>query len=237
MRFNDIVPNDSLDKPFTLTQYSFTYIDSIHSTYGFGAAEGYSSSYADSVDSLEDGSIEDSQDDENYSPQSEDVFITCEEFISGFLPLINQLPNEITLELSGKLVVLAEFWLGVHRAVQCPLRPSEAPQSSDFNAAGNSLRPSSSSKSGERKRAFSDGNGSSPPGDGGDDRRKRFKTRPDPQQAESNRRWACPFYQREPHRYCLGKWRLCAKSPGFREVHRVKSAYPLHIPKVLECIH
>jgi hypothetical protein len=223
VRFNDIVPNDSLGKPFTLTQYFFTYVDSIHSTSGFGAAEGYSSSYADSVDSLEDGSIEDSQDDENHSPpQSGDEFVTSEVFVSGFLPLINQLPNEIALELSRKLVVLAEFWLGVHGAVQCPLRPSETPQSSDFDAAGNSLTPSSSSKSGERKRASSDGDGSSPPGDGGDGRRKRFKTRPEPQPQESNRRWACPFYQREPHRYCLGKWRLCAKSPGFREVHRVK---------------
>lgn len=39
-------------------------------------------------------------------------------------------------------------------------------------------------------------------------------------------KWACPYYQREPHRYCVetdfGDYRKCAKSPGFDQVHRVK---------------
>jgi hypothetical protein len=42
----------------------------------------------------------------------------------------------------------------------------------------------------------------------------------------SRKMWACPYYKREPHRYCvvteLGDFRKCAKSPGFSEVHRVK---------------
>lgn len=42
----------------------------------------------------------------------------------------------------------------------------------------------------------------------------------------TGKRWACPYYQKEPHRYCteglFGDYRNCSKSPGFSEVHRVK---------------
>jgi len=57
--------------------------------------------------------------------------------------------------------------------------------------------------------------------------------------AESRPMWACPFYKREPHRYCdkteLGDFRKCARSPGFPEVHRVKSVYPISFWSMLTC--
>jgi hypothetical protein len=46
------------------------------------------------------------------------------------------------------------------------------------------------------------------------------------QSTGDRKRWACPFYRREPHLYCIatefGDFRACAKSPGFSELHRVK---------------
>jgi hypothetical protein len=181
-----------------------------------------SSSYADSVDSLENESSEDSQDEErnNYSPSYEE-FALYSDFISGVRPLFDQIPDELSIELSRRLAFLFDSWLSSHIPLQCPAQPSGPPTTSNCNTGNSNLNQTRPVVNGQ-KRASSDGNGSSPPGDNSDGNRKRPRTKAEPPSGSSRRGWACPYYQREPHRYCIGEWRLCAKSPGFSQVHRVK---------------
>ena len=188
-----------------------------------GKEEVASSSYADSVDSLENESTEDSQDDIETTGWEE--LATCQDTLYGFLPLFDLLPHEISVELISKLQFWMDRWLNNQSILQRPLQSAEAYQGFGSSAPGAS--PTLSTPSGSRqKRASSDGDGSSSPGGRGGSNGKRPKTRQESQTGNNTRRCACPYYQREPHRYCQGKWRLCAKNPGFREVHRVKSVSP-----------
>ena len=174
---------------------------------------------------MENDSTEDSQDDIE-TPGWVD-FATCQDVLYGFLPLLDSLPHELSVELISKLEFLMERWLNKQGILQRPVQYAEAHQSSGSSAPGTS--PTLSAPRGKRQkreRASSDGDGSSSPGGGGGGNSKRPKTRQESQTGNTTRRWSCPYYQREPHRYCQGKWRLCAKSPGFREVHRVKSVSP-----------
>jgi hypothetical protein len=172
---------------------------------------------------LENESTEDSQDDIE-TPGWEE-FATCPDILYGFLPLFDLLPRELSVELISKLEILMDRWLNKQGILQRPVQDAEAHQSSGSSAPGTS--PTFSTPSGSRqRRASSDGDGSSSPGGRGGGNGKRPRTRQESQTGNAIRRWACPYYQREPHRYCQGKWRICAKSPGFREVHRVKSVSP-----------
>jgi hypothetical protein len=178
-----------------------------------------SSSYVYSVDSLEDESAEDSQDDDGKNLVCDDS-ATCHDFLSDIQPLLDQLPNEISMQLRSRVACLIEAWLS-HKNLQRPVHPCENSQPSSSTTVASNLTTTAQTGTG-RKRAPSDGDGSSPSGDRGDGNGKRPKARVALQPGSNNRRWACPYYQREPHRYCLGEWRLCAKSPGFSQVHRVK---------------
>jgi hypothetical protein len=84
-----------------------------------------------------------------------------------------------------------------------------------------------SSKSDSKKRR-QDENGEQSPDRGDNNPRKRQKLYSGLDVGEGPK-WACPFYQREPERYCVetefGDFRNCAKSPGFVQVHRVKYVY------------
>jgi hypothetical protein len=180
-----------------------------------------SSSYAESVDSLENEPTEGSQNDETIPGLDE--YATVEDILHEFRPLIEQLPTELSIELGRTLAFLTERWLDNQNIQQRPVPARETPRTSDSNAAEASLTavpPSGTAK----KRASSNEYGSFSPGEGnrGGGNGKRPKNTLDQHSESTTRRWACPYYQREPHRYCLGKWRLCAKSPGFSEVHRVK---------------
>jgi hypothetical protein len=83
------------------------------------------------------------------------------------------------------------------------------------------------SKSDSQKRR-QDENGEKSPDRGDNNPRKRQKLYGGLDMGEGPK-WACPFYQREPERYCveteLSDFRKCAKSPGFPQVHRVKYVY------------
>jgi hypothetical protein len=135
-----------------------------------------SSSYADSVDSLENESSEDSQDEErnNYSPSYEE-FALYSDFISGVRPLFDQIPDELSIELSRRLAFLFDSWLSSHIPLQCPAQPSGPPTTSNCNTGNSNLNQTRPVVNGQ-KRASSDGNGSSPPGDNSDGNRKRPRT-------------------------------------------------------------
>jgi hypothetical protein len=100
--------------------------------------------------------------------------------------------------------------------------------SGSFDSARYGCAPESSkSISNSKKRASRDGDGEPLDTDDGGHHKKRKLN------GESNtkdrRKWACPFYEREPYRCCVetesGDFRKFARSPGFDQVHRVKSVY------------
>jgi hypothetical protein len=110
--------------------------------------------------------------------------------------------------------------------------------SSSFNfsqAGGNSERTTSNSRSQKRPLDEDD----EEPSNNGDNNPRKRQNLNGTLDAECRRTWACPFYQREPHRYCditeLGDFRKCAKSPGFVELHRVKSVYQNSFWYILTC--
>lgn len=105
---------------------------------------------------------------------------------------------------------------------------NSASASGSFDSAQYECAPESSkSISNSKKRASRDGDGEPPDTDDeGRHKKRRLKGKSN---TKDRRKWACPFYQREPHRYCVetefGDFRKCARSPGFDLVHRVKSVY------------
>lgn len=151
--------------------------------------------------------------------------------LSMLRPLFATLSDEISQPLTHDLTLLFDSW-AVSGSLERPSHPpssssSTPPQSQENGSAGSSTEHTSSSGSGKR-RALCDG--SEPPGDGdddqnGDETRKRLRLNSQSQE-DTAPRWACPFYQRSPHHYCVeteyGDYRKCAKSPGFSGVHRVK---------------
>ena len=186
-----------------------------------------SSSYADSVDSLEYESMEDSQDEErnNYLPSCIEEFALYSEYISGFQGLFDRLPDELEMELRDWLANLTasllHSWLNNYTPLQCPAQPSGPPTTSTYDATNSSSNPTPPVGGGQ-KRTSSDANGSFPTGDNSEGNRKRPRTKVEPLSGSRRRGWACPYYQRDPHQYCVGEWHLCAKGPGFSQVHRVK---------------
>lgn len=100
--------------------------------------------------------------------------------------------------------------------------------SGSFDSARYGCTPEGSKLvSNSKKRASRDGDGE-PPDTDDEGRRKKRKLKEEPN-TKDRRKWACPFYQRKPYQYCVetefGDFRKCARSPGFDQVHRVKSVY------------
>ncbi|KAH0559336.1 hypothetical protein GP486_004144 [Trichoglossum hirsutum] len=145
--------------------------------------------------------------------------------LSLLYPLFASLPDEITQSLIPSLTLLFNSWAS-SGSLERPAHSSTSPSSTAQlkNLAGGSFGQAPFYRSGEKRRLP---DGSESPGDGneGEGNRKRLNLDSN-YQGGLVRRWACPFYQRSPHRYCVqteyGDFRKCAKSPGFREVHRVK---------------
>jgi hypothetical protein len=189
----------------------------------------------DSVNSFEDDSPEDGSGDEDRNATmgcwSTSGGLSSENMLSMLRPLFATLPEEISQPLTRDLTLLFNSW-DVVGSLERPSHPpssssSTPPQSQGNGSAESSTEHASSSGSG-KKRPLRDGSES--PGDGdndknGDETRKCLRLNSQNQE-DMALRWACPFYQRSPHRYCVeteyGDYRKCAKSPGFSGVHRVK---------------
>jgi hypothetical protein len=137
---------------------------------------------------------------------------------------INNVPCETVSQLYTIFTGLIETKMSLPTTIQSAAGEDTHPPSSDFSQAGNGLENTQSSKGGQ-KRTLGDDDKESPERDDNDNRRKRPRLNGGID-ARSRQKWACPFYQREPHRYCVetefGDFRKCARSPGFDQVHRVK---------------
>jgi hypothetical protein len=183
------------------------------------------SSESNSINSFEDDLTEYSHGDSTSYSTWPTHGAGSEELLTAIQPLLDQLPSEISGSLSNELLSLFGIWLGnrpAYRQIACDDTPSS---SNSQIRPGNTPTPTNSTGS-VPKRLSDDGSGySNPSGNSGDGRRKRPRnTSLTP--SVSSRRWACPYYQRDPHSYCVagdfGDYRKCSRSPGFSQVHRVK---------------
>jgi hypothetical protein len=143
---------------------------------------------------------------------------------------LDHLPDDILIPLFTSLTALFKSKAYALTAVQ-PAENSTS-GSGSFDSAQYRYNPESSrSISNSKKRAARDGDGESPDTDDeGHHKKRRLKGESN---SKDRRKWACPFYQREPYRYCVetefGDFRKCARSPGFDQVHRVKSVSYSHL--------
>jgi hypothetical protein len=122
---------------------------------------------------------------------------------------------------------LVESWMSILVTIQSTVSGDTNPPSSNFSQVGSASKHKQSNK-GSQKRTLDDDDHGSSDRDDNNNRRKRQKYYGGIE-AKGRQKWACPFYQREPHRYCFetefGDFRKCARSPGFDQVHRVKSGF------------
>jgi hypothetical protein len=184
------------------------------------------------VNFLDDDSTEASSGDEGEGSK-EETRVSLEgmrsEHILPFLqPLLRIVPVRLQEDLISDLKILFDFWAS-QLCCQHPSAPPDASSQSpsnaqqSFSAAFSSVNPSRICFG--KKRALEDGSEHSGDEGDGDESRKRKKLQ-SKCHPEPLLRWACPFYQRSPHHFCVeteyGDFRKCAKSPGFSGVHRVK---------------
>jgi hypothetical protein len=151
-------------------------------------------------------------------------------FAIGFMKYLRPLPAALARDIARLIYRLyASKLFGFDRPVdeddpEGSRPPKTIPTS---HTPGNTSQQSKDA----RKRP-SDNNGS--PGRGGGDpgSPKRPKMGAPPAcLAQNERGWACPFYARDPEKYCaqgeFADYRRCSRSPGFQsDVHRVKYAPP-----------
>lgn len=185
--------------------------------------EATESSEANSINSFEDDLTEYSHEDSTLYSAGQVPNAGAEEFLAAIQPLLDQLPIVIASSLGNELLSLFGIWLGnraTYRQAPCDDTPSSSnsqrpPENTPTNSTGS-----------VPKRLSDDGSGfSNPSGESGDGKRKRPRN-VSQTPSGSTKKWACPYYQRDPHSYCVvgdfGDYRKCSKSPGFSEVHRVK---------------
>jgi len=190
-----------------------------------GSQEITEASEANSVNSFEDDLTEYSHGDSAIYSAEQVQNAGSEEFLVAIQPLLDRLPVEIASSLGNELLSLFGIWLGSrapYHQTPCDGTPSS---STSQNPQRNTHTPTNSTGS-VQKRLSDDGSGySDPSGNSGDGKRKRPRN-VSQTPSGSTRKWACPYYQRDPHSYCVvgdfGDYRKCSRSPGFSEVHRVK---------------
>lgn len=103
-------------------------------------------------------------------------------------------------------------------------------QSQSATLEERALRVEQSGEAGGSAGGRSYGRGLPPPGhegeegsDGGGDDKRRKRPRLASASSEETKRFACPYYKRNPRKYC--KWTSCP-GPGWDEIHRVKFVVP-----------
>jgi hypothetical protein len=126
---------------------------------------------------------------------------------------INSVPCEKVSQLYTMFTGLIETRMSLPPTVQSAAGEDTHPPSSDVSQAGNGLVNTQPSKGGQ-KRTLGDDDKESPERDDNNNRRKRPRLYGGID-VRSRQKRACPFYQREPHQYCveteLGDFRKCAR--------------------------
>ena len=149
------------------------------------------------------------------------------DFTALFMQVLlrNDIPLDTVIQLCTIFAPLVASWMSTLATSQSAAGGGTPPLTSDFSEAGSTQTHTQPSNGGQ-KRTLGDDDKESPDQDDDNNRRKRQKLYGGID-AGSRQKWACPYYQREPHRYCVetefGDFRKCARSPGFDQVHRVKS--------------
>ncbi len=183
------------------------------------------SSEANSINSFEDDLTEHSHDDSAFLSTGQAQDAGSEELLAAIQPLLDKLPCENASSLGNELLSLFGIWLGNRPPYQQVLCDGTPSSSNSQNPHGNTLTPTNSTGS-VPKRLSDDGSGYSNPSDNSGDGKRKRPRNISQTTLEPMRRWACPYYQRDPHFYCVagdfGDYRKCSRSPGFSEVHRVK---------------
>jgi hypothetical protein len=179
-----------------------------------------------SVDSFEDDFTDSSRDDQN--SDQEDSFLRLQvgrskDALSAFRSTLDQQPDDVASYLTDQISSLFDAWLRCLAVLQHTGRPySSSSSSNSQRLAPKPLDAAFRAGNGKRQSNNEDESGSSPPGDGSNGDRKRSRVSSE----VSKKKWACPFYRRNPRYYCMerefGDYRSCSKRHGFSEVHRVK---------------
>jgi hypothetical protein len=180
-------------------------------------------------DSNESTSEKDDDDDEDSAyPPSMIEEVQFPHFVASIRPALLKLPTEIRIEVFNRLESFFCNWLEnkgpVQHAPSEQTSPSSASPPSRSQSGSNQTSNPTSDSSGKVSSAVP----GSAPKKNNDERPKKRRKRELSSYADSltGPQWACPFYRREPYRYCVvtrfGDFRKCAKSPGFSSPHRVK---------------
>ncbi|RDW85220.1 hypothetical protein BP6252_02810 [Coleophoma cylindrospora] len=190
-------------------------------------------SETDSIGSLEsesDDTIDDFRDDlHRYHREESSGDVAClvtnvnlQDFLLASRQILSHLPSQIAQSLSNSLSSLFESWITLLATSQ-QASPNATSSGSFSHSQGESTAENSNSASNGKRRGPHDEQDEFRNSDN-NERGKRQKVNGDCN-AGARQKWACPYYQREPHRYCVetefGDFRKCARSPGFDQVHRV----------------
>ena len=179
-----------------------------------------------SINSFEDDLTEDSDDmhSDPASPADNAIFWAPEAFVNALKPQLDRLPAELASTIRSEVSSLFETWLLTYLPIQNASHSGipSSPESKDTpERLPNEIRDNGN----KRKRSSEERRDGSPGENGDDGGQKRMRKFSSPPKSVVGR-WACPYYQKDPHHYCMegafADYRKCSKSPGFAEVHRVK---------------
>jgi hypothetical protein len=162
--------------------------------------------------------------------------VVSENFIKLALRASTHLPQDVKRKTLAALWSLFESWASQLDSSNITYAADGGLSSFNFSQSGGNSEHIAPNNSRGQKRP-GDEDDEQPPNDGDRNPRKRQNIY-GILNAERRPNWACPFYQREPGRYCekteLGDFRKCAKSPGFSELHRIKSVYQTSLWSILK---
>lgn len=137
---------------------------------------------------------------------------------------LDKLPQNVGVYLAAQMCSIIDGLLQNMAAMQHTGRPCSSSSSNPQNPAADSLNVITSIGGSKKRSSDDDDDGSSPVENGRNGDGKQQKTS-ELSAGGLNKRWACPFYQREPGYYCMerefGNYHNCSKSRG-NDVHRVK---------------
>jgi hypothetical protein len=186
------------------------------------------SSMGSSEDDLTTRSFTDDSNDERNpqqeSPSSDMDVAESKEFLHNIQSALDKLPPIIAVYLAAQMCSIIDSLLRHIAAVQRTGRSCSSSSSNTQNPAADSLDVSTSIGKSRKRSSDDDDDGLNPAENGGNGDGKQQKTS-EVSSGGLTKRWACPFYQRNPSYYCMerefGNYHNCSKSPG-NKVHRVK---------------
>jgi hypothetical protein len=145
------------------------------------------------------------------------------QLLSNIQSRIDELPDSMVSYMVAQMCAIFDAILRSLAILQHTGRPCSSSSSNSQNQLASS---SNATRKGKRRASGNgDKNDSTTPGSSGNgdsEQQRTSELSPD----RPTKRWACPFYQRNPDYYCMkrefGDYRACTRSGGFDQVHRIK---------------